>query len=261
MPIIAQHVPIYEEILAIPGVVGDPVLSWGVTKIKIPDLFRKPWPKLSTREKLVKLHHTLMHNLPWTVSDKFEYPDLGELLRARGVKTVDVLDWYDSRANLRLDMNQPVAADLHNRYGMFIDIGCLEHVFDTRQCIENCMRMVAPGGHYILCTPVSGYVSHGFHTFDAKGIGLAMTLNGFEVVYQRYSTPEGKILERPKGDTLIWIVGRKLAAMGEFKIPQQDYWWGEMFGTKPASASQPENAPSLSADAGESRPERARAVR
>jgi hypothetical protein len=261
MPIIAQHVPIYQEILAIPGVVGDPVLSWGVTKIKIPDFFRKPWSTLSTREKLIKLHHALMHNLPWTVSDQFDYPDLGELLLARGVKTVDVLDWYDSRANLRLDMNQPVAADLHNRYGMFIDIGCLEHVFDTRQCIENCMRMVAPGGHYILCTPVSGYVSHGFHTFDAKGIGLAMTLNGFEVVYQRYSTPEGKILGRPKGDTLIWIVGRKREAMGEFKIPQQDYWWGEMFGTKPASPSQPGNARSLSADASESQPERARAER
>jgi hypothetical protein len=40
MPTIAQHVPIYDEILAIPGVVSDPVLLWGVTKIKIPDFFR-----------------------------------------------------------------------------------------------------------------------------------------------------------------------------------------------------------------------------
>ena len=178
MPIIAQHVPIYEEILALPEVVADPVLSWGVTKIKIPDFFRKPWAKLSIREKLIKLHHWLLHNLPWTVSAEFDQPDLGALLRKRGVQTVDILDWYDSRANLRLDMNQPVAAELHNRYGMFIDIGCLEHVFDTRQCIENCMRMVAPGGHYVLCTPVSGYVGHGFHTFDPKGLGLALALWG-----------------------------------------------------------------------------------
>ena len=237
MPIIAQHVPIYEEILALPEVVADPVLSWGVTKIKIPDFFRKPWAELSIREKLIKLHHSILHNLPWTVSGEFDHPDLGALLRARGVQTIDILDWYDSRANLRLDMNQPVAADLHDRYGMFIDIGCLEHVFDTRQCIENCMRMVAPGGHYVLHTPVSGYVGHGFHTFDPKGLSLALTLNGFEVVYQRYTTKEGRFLERPKGDTLIWLVGRKLRPMDEFKIPQQDYWWGEFYRNQSAAAS------------------------
>jgi len=238
MPIIAQHVPIYQEILGLPGIVADPVLSWGVTRIKIPDVFRKPWPKLSAREKLIRLHHSILHNLPWNISDRFSYPDLGALLQARGVQTVDILDWYDTRANLRLDMNLPVSAELHDRYRMFIDIGCLEHVFDTRQCIENCMRMVAPGGHYILCTPVSGYVSHGFHTFDPKGLGLALTLNGFEIVYQRYTTPMGKFLKRPRGDTLIWLVGRKLTAMSEFKVPQQDYWWGEMFGTDRAARAE-----------------------
>jgi hypothetical protein len=259
MPIIAQHVPIYEEILALPDVVADPVLSWGVTKINIPDFFRKPWAQLSTREKLIKLHHVLLNNLPWTVSNEFAHPDLGALLKTRGVKTVDVLDWYDGRANLRLDMNQPVAAELHNRYGMFIDIGCLEHVFDTRQCIENCMRMVAPGGHYILCTPVSGYTSHGFHTFDQKGLGLAFTLNGFEIVYQRYSRPDGRIVERPSNETLIWIVGRKLSAMGEFKIPQQDYWWGNFFGTKPAPQAQ--SAKAVSAQPDQSVSAQARATR
>jgi hypothetical protein len=230
MPLKAQHVPIFREILALPDVVKDPVLSWGITTIKIPEFFRAPWSKLTVREKRIKLHHWMLHNLPWHLPEEFSYPDLGTLLRARGIQLVEVLDWYDKRANLRLDMNQPVAREFHNRYGMFIDIGCLEHVFDTRQCIENCLRMVAPGGHYLLCTPVSGYVGHGFHTFDPKGLELALTLNGFDVVYRRYSTPEGRILDRPKRDTLIWIVGRKLAPMGDFRIPQQDYWWGEMFG-------------------------------
>ena len=54
MPIIAQLVPIYQEILALPDVVGGPVLSWGVTKINIPDFFRKPWAELSIREKTDK---------------------------------------------------------------------------------------------------------------------------------------------------------------------------------------------------------------
>jgi hypothetical protein len=260
MPINAQHVRICEEILALPEVIADPVLSWGVTEITVPDLFRKPWAKLSIREKLIKLHHWLLHNLPWTVPEEFDRPDLGAVLRARGVQTIDVLDWYDSRANLRLDMNQPVAAEFHNRYRMFIDIGCLEHVFDTRQCIENCLRMVAPGGHYVLCTPVSGWVGHGFHTFDPKGLVLALTLNGFEVVYQRYTTRgDGRIIERPEGDTLIWLVGRKLRAMNEFRIPQQDYQWGERFGTNRSPLTEPQAVRSGEAD--ESDPARARAAR
>jgi hypothetical protein len=240
MSVIAQHAPIYKEILGLPGVIAEPVLSWGITEITIPDFFRKPWAELSIREKLIKLHHRLLHNLPWKLPAEFNHPDLVALLRARGAQTIDVLDWYDSRANLRFDMNQPVSTEFHNRYGMFVDIGCLEHVFDTRQCIENCLRMVAPQGHYVLCTPVSGWVGHGFHTFDPKGLGLALTLNGFEIVYQRYTTREGRILVRPEGDTLIWLVGRKLRPMCEFKIPQQDYWWEEVYGTTRPSLTQPQ---------------------
>jgi hypothetical protein len=255
VPIIAQVVPLYKEILALPDFVGGPVLSWGVTEINIPDFFRKPFAQLSTREKTIKLYHWIRHNLPWKLPDGFDYPDLGALLRARGVQTVDVLDWFDSRATLRLDMNLPVAAELHNHYRLFIDMGCLEHVFDTRQCIENCLRMVAPGGHYLLCTPVSGWFGHGFHTFDPKGLALALTLNGFDIVYQRYTTRgEGRIVQKPTGDTLIWLVGRKLRPINEFKIPQQDYWWGEVFG-----AAQP--PPDARAAAEQSHPAPARAAR
>jgi len=256
MSIIAQYVPICGEILALPGVVAGPVLCWGVTDINIPEFFRKPWRDLTIRQKLIKLHHTLLHNLPWALPEEFGQPDLVALLRARGVQPIDVLDWFDKRANLRFDMNEPAAAEFHNRYGLFIDIGCLEHVFDTSQCIENCMRMVAPGGYYVLCTPVSGWVGHGFHTFDARGLGLALTLNGFEVVYRRYTSREGRILEQPKGDTLIWMVARKVAAMSEFKIPQQDYRWAEMFGTDRSRQAKPRV--SAGGEAAESMPERAR---
>lgn len=248
MSITAQVVPICQEILDLPGLARGPVLSWGVTAIDVPDVFRKPWAGMSTRERLIKMHHWTLHNLPWNLPDEFGHPDLGALLRARGIETIDVLDWYDGRANLRLDMNKPVEAKLHNRYALFIDIGCLEHVFDTRQCIENCLRMVAPGGHYVLCTPVSGWVGHGFHTFDPNGLCLALTLNNFEIVHQRYTSREGKILKRPKGDALIWLVGRKQRAIGEFRIPQQDYWWGEMFGTNRIAQSEIAKPPTTTTD-------------
>jgi hypothetical protein len=142
-------------------------------------------------------------------------------------------------SNLQMDMKQPIGSESHDRYGMFMDIGCLQHVFAPRQCIENCLRLVAPGGHYLLCTPVSGYVGHGFHAFDPRGLVAAPTLNGFEVVYLRCSTREGRILERPRDDTLLWMVGRKIAPIRDFKIPQQN-WWEEGFGSG-ASSPLPES--------------------
>ncbi len=57
----------------------------------------------------------------------------------------------------------------HERYQTVYDVGTIEHVFDTRQCFENCARMVAVGGHYFIHTPVRGYFGHGLHTF-APGI-------------------------------------------------------------------------------------------
>jgi hypothetical protein len=107
-----------------------------------------------------------------------------------------------------------------------IDIGSLEHVFDTRQCLENCLRMVRVGGVYILHTAVKGYYLHGLHTFSPEALLQVFTLNGFELVYHRYSTDGGAPLEDPtKGENvLIWLVGRKIADISVFKCPQQRGW-------------------------------------
>ena len=60
-----------------------------------------------------------------------------QFIQNRGVKDFEVIDLFDSRATLNYDMNEPVPNREHGRYGSLLDIGCLEHVFDTRQCLEN----------------------------------------------------------------------------------------------------------------------------
>jgi hypothetical protein len=140
-----------------------------------------------------------------------------------------VLDHFDARADLRYDMNQPVPESEHERYGAVLDIGCLEHLFDTRQCIENSLRMVRTGGTYFLHTNVNGYFGHGLHVFDPEGLVAALGLNGFDVLYHRYSTPRGAPLERPQDapDAIIWLVGVKRRAIKEFEVPQQGKWRAE----------------------------------
>ncbi len=206
MAIFRRHVPFYEEIFrAIPELLRDPVLTLGYQHI------------FGKRE-----------NLP----EDFRHATVGELLRARGLTEVRTLDLFDERADLRYDLNLPVPESEHERYRTVIDIGCLEHVFDTRQCLQNCMGMVAVGGHYFVHTPVHGYFAHGFHTFSPELLTESFRLNGFDIRHVRYCSEAGEPLESPDEamDTLIWIVGQKTRPSGEFQIPQQ-LSWRETYGS------------------------------
>jgi hypothetical protein len=155
----------------------------------------------------------------------FRYGSLTELLRARGNSVVS-LDLFDSRAELRYDMNRPVPESEYQKYGTLIDIGCLEHLFDTAQCLENCMRMVRPGGHYLLHTPVNGYFGHGLHVFNPQGLIDCFGANGFKIVYVKYSTRLGKPISDPSSspNVIAWIVGQKERDVPAFSCPQQKIW-------------------------------------
>jgi hypothetical protein len=214
LAIVDRHIPFYREIFAIPGFLAEPLLTIGFQAI-------------------------IGEDLP----DEFRYEHAKQLLRARGITDVTAIDLFDERADLRYDLNLPVPSREEERYRTVCDIGTLEHLFDTKQCMENCMRMVSPGGHYFLCTPVRGYYRHGFHTFDPELIIGAFRLNGFDIEYLKYSTGRGVPVEEleqvpaglpdehaqvptlgPAQRCLIWIVGKKTASLEAFRIPQQGMW-------------------------------------
>ena len=197
MAILEPHIPFYRKVFDVPGLLAEPFLMLGYQQI-------------------------LGHG----DAEDFDFPDVVELLAARGVGEVTTLDLFDDRADLRYDLNFPVPANEHDRYATVFDIGTLEHVFDSRQCLESSLRMVRPGGHYFGHTPVKGYYRHGFHTFHPAFLRLALKENGFDILYLKYSSEGGEPLDRPEhgDDVLLWIVGRKTAPMGEFRIPQQPLW-------------------------------------
>jgi hypothetical protein len=201
--IIPAHVALLNEILAVPGFLADPVLVFG---------YQDVWPT---------------EGRPESKPEILRYSDLNEYLRAvKGLKTVHTMDHFDPRSEIRHDMNEPIPPDAYEQYATLIDIGCLEHVFDTRMCLENCLRMVKVGGHYMMHAPINGYYGHGLHTFHPEGLLSALELNGFEIIFHKFSTIDGiEIIDPEKHrDALLWAVAKKIAPLGKFVSPQQGRW-------------------------------------
>jgi hypothetical protein len=200
--IVHQHIAYYEEIFPIPGFLADPILVFGFQEVGPPPPGRP------------------------SASEFFNYPDLNAWLRAHGHRDITTLDHFDDRSDLRYDMNAAVPSNEHERYATLIDIGCLEHVFDTRVCLENCLRMITVGGHLLLHTPVNGYFGHGLHVFHPEAILSALELNGFDLRYVKYCLLDGTPVADPGGlqDAIIWAVARKTRSLETFVCPQQGRW-------------------------------------
>lgn len=164
------------------------------------------------------------------VEPDFNYSTLTDLLRSRGV-AVETLDLYDERADHRLDLNEPIPTRLHGRFGVLLDIGTAEHVFDTRQAFANYFSLVNPAGYLCLHLPVAGYYRHGLHTFSPELIRGVLDVNGCRVVRELFSDHRGNELREDdlRGhDALMWVVARRAREFPEFRAPQQA-GWGEYY--------------------------------
>ena len=197
MAILKNHIPRWREVVATPGVISPHMLTFGYQDVMGEDL-----------------------------PTDYAFPDLRPVLLNNGAGSVATLDYFDKRADLSYDMNLPVPVEEHERYTTLLDIGSLEHVFDTRQCIENCLRMVAVGGIYFLHTCVKGYFGHGLHVFNPEGLLGSLELNNFEILSVSYTTDTGKVIKSPEygENVVIWVVAKKLAPLETFSIPQQSIW-------------------------------------
>lgn len=200
--IIPQHIAYFDEIFSMDGFLTDPILTFGYQEILRPE---RRWP---------------------FQSKIFDHPDLSSWLRAHGHRDISTLDLFDDRSELRYDMNEPVPESEHERYATLIDVGCLEHVWDTKVCLENCMRMLKVGGHLLLHTCVNGYYSHGLHVFNPEGLLTALELNGFDLRYVKFCRLDGTQVRDPGGlqDVIIWAVARKTRSLVKFVCPQQGKW-------------------------------------
>ena len=160
------------------------------------------------------------------ISPSFKAGSFKEYLEQRKVE-VTTLDYLDTKADIIHDMNNPWNQHTNHLIGKFkvvCDIGCLEHVFDTAQCLKNCFSLVEVGGLYVLHTPVSGYVKHGLHIFNHLMLRWVVENNGFEIKYLNYSDQQGNQVSAPvrgtMSETIMWMVAKKVKEV-PFAVPMQ----------------------------------------
>jgi hypothetical protein len=112
-------------------------------------------------------------------SDGFAEPFL-QLLGAREVVSMDASS-YEGASRV-LNLNDQLPADLDGAFTTVVDAGSLEHVFDFPTAIGNCMRMVAPDGHFLAITVINNMMGHGFYQFSPELFYRVLSeANGFTV--------------------------------------------------------------------------------
>ena len=92
------------------------------------------------------------------------------LFKLMGFREVVNLDNSDYEgAELIWDLNRPLPEELlakTGRFDLIIDSGCLEHIFNVPQVLENFHRLATDDGVVIHIVPSSNLVDHGFYMFS-----------------------------------------------------------------------------------------------
>jgi hypothetical protein len=150
-------------------------------------------------------------------------------------------------------MNQPLPPAAKGRYSAVLDGGSLEHIFDFRAAIGNCMEMLAVGGHYLGITPANNFMGHGFYQFSPElYFSVFVPDNGFELVRMVafedrpgspwYAVANPRKVGRPvtlvnRRPVILLVLAKKIAQAAVFKTtPQQADYAGR--GASPASLSE-----------------------
>jgi hypothetical protein len=77
------------------------------------------------------------------------------------------------------DMNKPLA--IQKRYDTVIDGGCLEHIYNAPQALDNVSQMCSAGGQILHILPANNFCGHGFWQFSPElFFSLYSEANGYK---------------------------------------------------------------------------------
>ena len=103
------------------------------------------------------------------------------LFRMLAIDEYEDLDFADFEQPTRIhDLNQPIPREWHGRFGMVLDGGTTEHVFDVARVFANIAAMLRVGGDAFHVSPMSGWVNHGFYQISPCVLFDFYSANGFE---------------------------------------------------------------------------------
>jgi hypothetical protein len=164
------------------------------------------------------------------------------LLRQLGALRTDSIDVSNyENCTIVHNLNDPLPAQLRQRYGLVLDGGTLEHVFDYPSAIRNALDAVRVGGHFAAITPVNGYAGHGFYQLSPELFYRVLSpTNGFRMVcallkplhwrshWRLVPDPEavgGRVIWRGAWPTLLHVLAQRTEAVPLLEQPplQSDY--------------------------------------
>ena len=91
---------------------------------------------------------------------------LGRLLGAKSISSIDVSDFEG--CDYIHNMNYPIPADMHGKFDVLIDGGCIEHIYNVPVALDNYMKLVRPGGSVFIFTVANNHMGHGFYQFSPE---------------------------------------------------------------------------------------------
>ena len=134
----------------------------------------------SLRKVLREFGHTVDREAVRQLTDGGFADGLLELLGAEVVHSFDFSDYQG--ATVLHDFNEPLEGKFLSGYTAVIDGGTLEHIFDFRTAITNCMGMLEPGGSFLSLSPANNYLGHGFYQFSPELLFRTLgPCNGFRI--------------------------------------------------------------------------------
>ncbi len=155
-----------------------------------------------------------------------------------GFDFVSSLDNSDFEgAEIVWDLNLPLNDSFVERFDVVFDGGTMEHVFNTKQVLENIGKLLKIGGLAIHEVPSSNSVNHGFYSFSPTLFHDYYSKLDYEiieillVVKKRHKakiyqySPRDRNIEIPENwgnkNVNVWCVARKRSDMVTSYFPQQ----------------------------------------
>ncbi|MDZ4372185.1 MAG: hypothetical protein U1C74_12275 [Phenylobacterium sp.] len=103
-------------------------------------------------------------------------------------RSLTAIDLHGGPDALRLDLNRPV--QLEARFDFVLNLGTLEHVFNIAQALETIHNHSRPGGLMLHGMPMSGWLDHGFYSFNPTFYFDLARANRYEVLSAVYAELE-----------------------------------------------------------------------
>jgi SAM-dependent methyltransferase len=156
-------------------------------------------------------------------------------------RTMTAIDLHGGKDALKLNLNEPI--DLGRSFDVVMNLGTIEHVFDVAQALTTMHNHTRPGGMMVHGMPLSGWVDHGFYSFNSTFYWDLARANDYHVVACIYAQLEPLKLvplkdrnaildlagEKKIGDnSLIYMIFRRPDVARAFKAPLQGYYAGEL---------------------------------